>query len=302
MKKKPLKRTMTPSLQLPDEPVLRFTPYAWAKLQYFCHRGDTEIGGFGITPGSPAPGTPGSFAPGTPGSVGSSVTLRSAAIIMDGQDEAEAIAIRADKCEGDEEVFGQDGPLPLLLIEDFVTVEQETSSVSVEFDDEAVANYFEEQVDQGRHPHEFARIWLHTHPGDSATPSGTDEETFARVFGPCDWAVMFILAKGGQTYARLRFNVGPGGSIELPVEVDYSLPFAGSSQQIWEQQYLAHIHPLEQLHMHPLDYRHGLRDQNLFGLDDLESEDLEWMAMAYGLSEEDFEVFADEEVDDDRFI
>ena len=27
-----------------------------------------------------------------------------------------------------------------------------------------------------------------------------------------DWAVMFILARGGQTYARLEFHVGPGGS------------------------------------------------------------------------------------------
>ena len=39
----------------------------------------------------------------------------------------------------------------------------------------------------------------------------TDEETFARVFGRTDWAVMFILARQGQSYARLRFHVGPGG-------------------------------------------------------------------------------------------
>jgi hypothetical protein len=33
----------------PREPVLRFLPTAWAKLLYFRDRGDTEIGGFGIT-------------------------------------------------------------------------------------------------------------------------------------------------------------------------------------------------------------------------------------------------------------
>ena len=34
---------------------------------------------------------------------------------------------------------------------------------------------------------------------------------------------MFILAKGGQTRARLRFNTGPGGEIELPTnELDLS--------------------------------------------------------------------------------
>ena len=30
-------------------PTLRFTPDAWAKLLFFCHYGDTEIGGFGVS-------------------------------------------------------------------------------------------------------------------------------------------------------------------------------------------------------------------------------------------------------------
>ena len=58
---------------------------------------------------------------------------------------------------------------------------------------------------------QFGRIWVHTHPGNCPQPSSVDEETFARVFGRTDWAVMFILARGGQSYARLRFHVGPGG-------------------------------------------------------------------------------------------
>ena len=32
----------------PSEPVLRFTPYAWAKLLWLRDAGPTEIGGFGI--------------------------------------------------------------------------------------------------------------------------------------------------------------------------------------------------------------------------------------------------------------
>jgi hypothetical protein len=28
---------------------LIFAPLAWLKLQFFCHRGDTEMGGFGIS-------------------------------------------------------------------------------------------------------------------------------------------------------------------------------------------------------------------------------------------------------------
>ena len=113
----------------PINPSLRFTPYAWAKLQWFCHRGETEIGGFGVT--------------------------------------------------------AADDPL---LVEDFVTVKQMVSCVSVSFDDEAVADFFEAQVDAGRRPEQFARAWCHTHPGESPTPSGTDEETFpgfsASVIGP----------------------------------------------------------------------------------------------------------------------
>ena len=30
-------------------PALRFSPYAWAKLLYLRDRGDTEVGGFGIS-------------------------------------------------------------------------------------------------------------------------------------------------------------------------------------------------------------------------------------------------------------
>ena len=49
---------------------------------------------------------------------------------------------------------------------------------------------------------------------------------------------MFILARGGQTYARLRFNVGPGGSLQIPVEVDFGQEFAAADHAAWEQEYL----------------------------------------------------------------
>ena len=163
-------------------PFLRFTPYAWAKLHWFCHHGGTEIGGFGITP--------------------------------------------ADD---------------LLLIEDFVTVHQSASVVHVAFDDDAVADFFDQQVDAGLTPQRFARIWLHTHPGSSPYPSGQDEETFSRVFGSCDWAVMFILAREGKSYARLRFNIGPGGQSEIPVQTDFDLPFTGSDHDKWLEEYKANV-------------------------------------------------------------
>ena len=129
----------------------------------------------------------------------------------------------------------------LLRVQDFITVKQDVSMASVCFDDQAVADFFEAQVDAGRKPEQFARIWLHSHPGDSPQPSSTDEETFHRVFGHCDWAVMFIVARNGKSYTRLRFNVGPGGQMVIPVGVDFKSPFAGSDRDAWEAEYKANI-------------------------------------------------------------
>jgi proteasome lid subunit RPN8/RPN11 len=144
---------------------------------------------------------------------------------------------------GDTEIggFGISTADDLLLVEDVQLVAQTCTWVHVAFDDEAVAEFFDQQVDAGRQPEEFGRIWVHTHPGSSPEPSGTDEATFARVFGSADWALMFILARGGQSYARLRYNCGPGAELKLPVEVDYSRPFAGSEGDAWQEEYCASV-------------------------------------------------------------
>jgi hypothetical protein len=109
-----------------------------------------------------------------------------------------------------------------LRVEDFLTVRQRAGWASVGFDDDAVADHFDACADAGLPPDRCGRVWVHTHPGDSALPSGTDEETFARVFGRCDWAVMLIVSRTGRTYARLSFPAGPGGSVMLTVSVDWS--------------------------------------------------------------------------------
>lgn len=144
---------------------------------------------------------------------------------------------------GDTEIggFGISAPDDLLIVEDVELVAQTCTWAHVEFDDEAVADFFDRQVDAGRRPEEFGRIWVHTHPGNSPEPSGTDEATFTRVFGRSEWALMFILARGGQTYARLRYNVGPGADIKLPVEVDYGHPFDGSNAEAWQEEFLANV-------------------------------------------------------------
>jgi hypothetical protein len=144
---------------------------------------------------------------------------------------------------GDTEVggFGISAADDLLFIEDVQLVKQACTGASVAFEDQSVADFFDRQVDLGRRPEQFGRVWVHTHPGDYPAPSMTDEGTFSRVFGRTDWALMFVLARGGQSYARLRFNVGPGGDLNLPVSVDYSRPFVASDHAAWLEQYAANV-------------------------------------------------------------
>jgi hypothetical protein len=141
--------------------------------------------------------------------------------------------------EGPTEIggFGISAPGCPLLIEDVALVRQRCDWASVALDDEAVADFFDRMVDAGRRPEEFGRVWVHTHPGDSAQPSATDEETFARVFGGCQWSVMFIVAKRGAAYARLAFGVGPGGELEVPMEVEFCAAFPGADPLLWRAEY-----------------------------------------------------------------
>lgn len=165
-----------------QNPSLRFSPTAWAKLVFMRDMTDNEVGGFGITK-----------------------------------------------------------PNDLLFVTDFVLVRQKVTIVSVAFDDDSVADFFDQQVELKRKPEQFVRIWLHTHPGDSPNPSMTDEDTFSRVFGTCDWSVMFILAQDGSSYARLHFKAGPGGDLKIPVYVDYGGQFDGSDFKNWTEQYKANV-------------------------------------------------------------
>lgn len=139
--------------------------------------------------------------------------------------------------------FGISSPNDLLLIEDFRLVGQTCSWAHVAFADDSVADFFDEQVDAGRKPEQFVRIWLHTHPGECPNPSGVDEETFDRVFGASDWAVMFIFAKESKPYARLRFNTGPGADLRMNVDIDYSNPFPDCDESLWEEEYLQNVRP-----------------------------------------------------------
>ena len=109
-----------------------------------------------------------------------------------------------------------------LTIESFALVHQTTTLVTVAFDDNSVADHVDRYADAGIGPERSMRVWIHTHPGSSAAPSGTDEQTFARSFGSCDWSAMLIQSRGTERYCRLQFNAGPGGEAIVPVEFDWA--------------------------------------------------------------------------------
>ena len=160
----------------------------------------------------------------------------------------------------------------LLLIEDLHLVRQSCTPVTVRFDDQSVADYFDRQVDAGLVPERFARIWVHTHPGNSAQPTTVDEETFLRCFGTADWALMFILAKGGETFARLQFNTGPGLSVELAVEIDFARAFPAANHDGWSEEYQRCVEKLLGTSEAEFDDKRGARSITL-PADDL---DLPW--------------------------
>jgi hypothetical protein len=199
--------------------------------------------------------------------------------------------------------FGISRTDDLLYVEDFITVRQRVSCVTVEFDDTAVADYFDGMVDEGKVPAQFARIWVHTHPGSSAAPSSTDEETFERAFGRCDWSIMFIISRSGQTYARLRFAAGPRASLLLPVRVDWSAwanavadlggERLGELAEAWMDEYGQNVRPVFELPMPPTKNRlpgSSLAEDALFPIpsgrgrmfdehDRIDDPDAEWWQM-----------------------
>ena len=119
----------------------------------------------------------------------------------------------------------------------------------------ALPTFFDQQVDAGRQPEQFARVWIHTHPGASPSPSGTDEETFERCFGGVDWAVMHIIAEEGNTYTRARFNVGPGTERRLRSRVEFDREFPAADHEAWFIEYCDNVTVYD-----PFSSRHTFAD------------------------------------------
>jgi len=145
--------------------------------------------------------------------------------------------------KGDTEVAGYcttatDDPL---LITDFRLVRQQCTGVSFDLDPESVLDDIDRILDSELMPWQTHNILAHTHPGNSPYPSITDENNFEKAFSSPDWAIMFIIAEGGQTYCRIKANVGPGVARELATTVDWTAPFEGADHSKWDEEYKENV-------------------------------------------------------------
>ena len=96
-----------------------------------------------------------------------------------------------------------DDPDDLFYITRLMMPLQTCTAATVEFDDDSLNEQACKLYDEGLEPRQVLRHWIHTHPGNSATPSGTDWTTLTARFSDVDWCTMLILAKGGDFTGHL---------------------------------------------------------------------------------------------------
>lgn len=105
-----------------------------------------------------------------------------------------------------------------LLVTSLWVPKQVCTPASVEREPDQTARCIAEGAAAGLHPGLCTRVWLHTHPGDSPEPSGTDEKYWDE-FSKQHGHVMGIMARGGRTFARLALRDVYCTDIEIPVSV-----------------------------------------------------------------------------------
>ena len=146
---------------------------------------------------------------------------------------------------GDTEIGGfgitlSDDPL---LVESIELVDQKTSPVHVEFLDTSVADFFDTQVDVGRHPDRFGGFGFT--PIRAARPSRASRmkrrlhaSSAGLVLGRCSfWPVADSPIPGSDSMWGLVVQ------LVIPVELDFRPPFVGSQHDAWQSEYAACVRP-----------------------------------------------------------
>jgi len=146
-----------------------------------------------------------------------------------------------DKSQNEIGFFGitkEDDPLYII---DLAVLKQKVGPASVEFDGPDIARFWMKCDSENLIPAQYTRVWIHTHPGNSATPSGTDENTFTRHWGQSDWALMVVVARDNTTTVRLRYNTGIPADYQLNMKIEYDADFPGSNKTLWDQEFTENV-------------------------------------------------------------
>jgi hypothetical protein len=127
------------------------------------------------------------------------------------------------------------------LINDFQLVKQKCSMCTVDMDSDGLADYLNEMVDNNIPPAQCFRVWIHTHPGDSPSPSRQDWTTFQELMDGHVWFAMLIIAQNQSTFGHIGFSAGPGGSCDVNLSIDWSVPTEEADFELWENEYKKYV-------------------------------------------------------------
>jgi len=104
---------------------------------------------------------------------------------------------------------------------DAVIVKAECTGATVDIDAEALENLYLTMAEKNIYPDQL-QIWWHTHPGNSASPSGTDQTTFKELGQDRTLNLMYILACGGEEFAQLSVtDLTTKVMLKTPIEVEH---------------------------------------------------------------------------------
>ena len=115
--------------------------------------------------------------------------------------------------------YAHDPEHPMQLSDIFMPP-QYNSVAYVEMDDDALNKYLISMMQKGHTPEQTMRVWIHTHPGSSATPSSVDWNTLRRLSSDLPWASMFIMSKEGSMTCNTQHVKAPR-TVQTQVLVDY---------------------------------------------------------------------------------
>jgi len=106
---------------------------------------------------------------------------------------------------------------------DAIIIKAECSVATVDISAEAIENMYLSLAKKDIYPDQL-QIWWHTHPGNSASPSHTDEKTFAELGQDRPLNIMYILASGGDEFAQISVT-DIKSKIMLRSEINIKHPF-----------------------------------------------------------------------------